>query len=279
MINKLLVKDVLSIVDGCNHDGQVLPVSIIKTCFSDLQEMAIEMYEGRSGRKSLSPDDEKRFFMAYNASRIHLFNHVTSLKPNDSADHLAVIYEKIIEARNNLSLCNSRLVHYCLNKFFKGYPDSMQKVEYHFGDAFDGLLNAIKKFDYARGFKFSTYATRAITHTLIKVADTKKDASLDELSANGFDVSSCKTTDECFSGGDLRIDVISDLIECDFIDSELSLSDMDRAILKFHIDTKNNLTNAMIGQMYGISRETVRLKKIECLKKIESLIERKLAKK
>ena len=278
MTKKLLVKDVLSVVDGCNHDGHMLPVSIIKKCFSDLQDIAIEMYEGRSQRKSLSSDDERRFFMAYNASRIHLFNHVSSLIPEDSADHLCVIYEKIIDARNNLSLCNSRLVHYCSNKFFKGHQNTQQRAEQHFGDAFDGLLNAVKNFDYTRGFKFSTYATRTITNTLIKIVSASREVSLDELNSNGFDIVSYKT-DEFSFDGDIRKDIISDLIESDFRCSDLSLSDMDRSILKFHIDTENNLTNSMIGKMYGISRETVRLKKIECLKKIESLIERKLTKK
>jgi len=154
----------------------------------------------------------------------------------------------------------------------------MQKVEQHYGDAFDGLLNAVKNFDYTLGWKFSTYATRTVINTLIKVSNVHRDSSLDELSENGFDVSSCKT-DDIIDDGDERKDIISDIIESDFKDSELNFSEMERSILKFHIDTKSNLTNSMVGKIFSISRETVRLKKIECLKKVESYIARKLSKK
>jgi RNA polymerase sigma factor (sigma-70 family) len=276
MLDNLLVKDVLSIVDGCNHDGHVLPVAVIKESFSDLREKAIDIYEGRGPKKSLTTEEEQRFFMAYNAARIHLFNHVSHLDPEDVAVHVSVIYEKVIEARNNLALCNNRLIHYCSGRFFKDHFDGSQKAEQHYGDVFDGLLNAVKNFNYALGWKFSTYATQSIRNLLIKVSSSyRNNASLDELGDAGFDVGSIKT-DELYDDGDERKDIISDIIVSDFNDKELNFSDMDRSILKFHIDSRSTLTNEVIGKIYGVSRETIRLKKIECLKKIESYIERKL---
>lgn len=276
MFDNLLVKDVLSIVDGCNHDGHVLPVAVIKECFSDLREKAIDIYEGRGSRKSLTTEEEQRFFMAYNSARIHLFNHVSHLDPGDGAEHVSVVYEKVIEARNNLALCNNRLIHYCCSRFFRDKFHGAQRSEQHYGDAFDGLLNSVKNFNYALGWKFSTYATQSIRNLLIKISsEYKQNLSLDELGDSGFDVGTIKT-DESFDDGDVRKDIISDIIVSNFQNKELNFSDMDRSILKFHIDTRNNLTNEVIGKIYGVSRETIRLKKIECLKKIESYIERKL---
>ncbi len=275
MTDNLLVKDVMSVVDGCNHDGHVLSVSIIKECFLDLQEKAYEIYRGKGGRKSLTPEDEQRFFMAYNASRTPLFNHVSSLNAEDSAEHVSVIYEKVIDARNNLALCNSNLIHYCSRRFFSTF-DGAQRAEQHYGDAFDGLLNAVKNFNYALGYKFSTYATMAIKHVLIKcLSSYRNDASLDELGGASCVIDSLSSDESCFYT-DERVDLISDIIDSDFNTSELNFSDMDRSILKFHVDARIDLSHDVIGKMYGVSRETIRLKKIECLKKIKSYIDRRL---
>lgn len=269
----------MSVVDGCNHDGHVLSVSVIKKCFLDLQEKAYEIYRGKGGKKSLTAEDEQRFFMAYNASRIHLFNHVSSLNAEDNAEHISVIYEKVIDARNNLALCNSNLVHYCSKRFFKNFFDGNQRAEQHYGDAFDGLLNAVKNFNYALGYKFSTYATIAIRRVLVKcLSSYRNDVSFHELEDVNFNMDSFILNDSSFCV-DERIDLISDVIDSDFNKSELKLSDMDRSILKFYVDERVNLTHDEIGKIFGVSRETIRLRKVECLKKIKSYINRSLAKK
>jgi RNA polymerase sigma factor (sigma-70 family) len=286
MAKNINVQDVIAVVGGCNQDGELLPVSIIKACFSDLRDMAIEIYEGKRSVKCLSSEDEKRFFMAYNASRIHMLNYIIGLDSEENAEHLSPIYEPIIDARNNLSLCNNRLVRKCISNFYSinfgrnngGYI--MQKREECYGEAYNGLLNAVGGFDYMRGNKFSTYAYRAINNSLYKISRDEQILYLSELEKNGFelDIESCVIIEqeECNSE---KMCIIHDIIHSGFKNVDLDMSDIDRDIIRLHIDPRNNFTNEDIGMMFNLNRETVRMRKIKGLKKIKSYLKRKLTKK
>lgn len=286
MLKNITVQDIAVAISGFNRDGELLPVSIIKSCFSDLKQVAIEIYNGSGVTKYLSRDEERKFFMAYNASRIHMSNHISGLDPNEDVDHLALIYEIIIEARNDLSLCNNGLVRKCINKFYSnnfgrnnsGYV--MQKREECFGDAYDGLLNAVRMFDYARGNKFSTYAYMAINHSLYKVPRDDPSLSLSDLGCDGaeFDLRDCVVEEQSEQNSE-KMDIISDIIYSGFNNPGLEMSEMDRDILRLHVDPRNSLTNIEIGRIFNLNRETVRMRKIKGLKKVESYIKRKLVKK
>jgi hypothetical protein len=219
--------------------------------------------------------------MAYNASRIHMSNHISSLEPEDNVEHLLPIYVAIINARNDLSLCNNGLVRKCINKFYNannGY--AMQKREECYGDAYDGLLNAVRMFDYVRGNKFSTYAYMAINHALYKVPRDDKAKSLTELGPEGmdFDLESQMISEEAECGSE-RMNIIADIIHSGFNVPDLDISGIDKDILVLHIDPRNNFTNLEIGRMFNLCRETVRMKKIKGFKKVESYIKRKMVKK
>jgi len=285
VLKNLTVQDVILTISGLNRDGELLPVSIIKSCFSDLKDAAIEIYSGSGAIKYLTREDERRFFMAYNASRIHMSNYISSLEPGDSAEHVSHIYAMIIGARNDLSLCNNWLVRKCINKFFNANNEyAMQKREECYGDVYDSLLNAVRMFDYVRGNKFSTYAYIAINHALYKVPRDDKslyvdgDGCYDTDTGNWVSLESQMVSEEVECSSE-RMNIIADIVHSGFNVPDLDISGIDKDILVLHIDPRNNFTNLEIGRMFNLCRETVRMRKVRGLKKVESYIERKMVKK
>ncbi len=124
----------------------------------------VRMYLKEIGRVALlSMDDEKRLAMAIEAG-------TDEKKKNGSAD--STIVTAGLEAKRQLTEANLRLVVSIAKKYVgRGmlFLDLIQEGN-------QGLIRAVEKFDYRKGYKFSTYATwwirQAITRALADQART-----------------------------------------------------------------------------------------------------------
>ena len=97
-------------------------------------------------------DEDVRLFVTYAASR--QFDDKGKLSRQDK------------NLRNVLASRNCKLVTYVVNKFYNKKKEHKQIREDLLQEGSFGLISAVEKFDPHRGYKFSTYATWWIRHSI-----------------------------------------------------------------------------------------------------------------
>ncbi len=90
-------------------------------------------------------------------------NHVSAERRSE----LMHMIQDGMEARDHLITANSRLVISVAKKYMKASVTFLDLIQ----EGNIGLMRAIKKFDYRRGFKFSTYATWWIRQAITRAID------------------------------------------------------------------------------------------------------------
>src|SRR5687767_5525641 len=140
-------------------------------------EVATAMESGLAAERllqqNLSPSEIDRLLKAGPSERERLLDRlVPGFEERDAAEDDLELVQAGREARQHLIVANLRLVVSIARRYMnRGIPlgDLIQEGNI-------GLLRAVEKFDYHRGFKFSTYATwwirQAITRALADHART-----------------------------------------------------------------------------------------------------------
>jgi RNA polymerase primary sigma factor len=96
-------------------------------------------------------------FLKYKASKLR--DQLDYEQPKSAVmDEIEELYEQIVETKNQIARCNLRLVVSIAKRHVKPDQNFFELVS----DGNLSLLRAVEKFDYARGNKFSTYASWAI---------------------------------------------------------------------------------------------------------------------
>lgn len=116
----------------------------------------------------LPPDEEAETFR-----RMNYWKHQASLLRERIQDHspdaktvreLELMLTRARELRDRIVQANLRLVISVVKKFV----DANNTLDDLLSEGTMSLLRAVEKFDYARGFRFSTYATYAIRRNLYR---------------------------------------------------------------------------------------------------------------
>lgn len=120
-------------------------------------------------RARLSVDDEKRGFLRYNYARFRLSGLVEAQHRQAAlvtAKEMVLWYRRVVDIRAGLVRAYMPLVIAMAKR------TSARNVEFAelIGEGNLALLRSIDKFDVARGFRFSTYACRAILKTFRRLA-------------------------------------------------------------------------------------------------------------
>lgn len=116
----------------------------------------------------LTAEQELHLFRKYNylkfkASRMR--EQLDPVRPQSQLlDEIESLYREAIETKNLLTRSNLRLVVAVAKKYIGSTGDLFEKVS----EGNLSLMRAVEKFDYTRGFKFSTYATWAIKKNYIR---------------------------------------------------------------------------------------------------------------
>jgi RNA polymerase primary sigma factor len=120
-------------------------------------------------RKLLSVAEERHRFRRMNYAKYRADLLRRKLDGNKPIAQQVARIEKLLEIaasdRNEIVTANSRLVISIARKF----SNELLTFEELLSDGIDSLMKAVEKFDFSRGFRFSTYATIAIRHTLLRV--------------------------------------------------------------------------------------------------------------
>jgi len=143
------------------HDGFGIVVADLESSLDD----PVRMYLREIGRVPLlSAEEEVRLAKRMERGRLEL------LKPATNRDHLLI--EDGEEAQRRLTEANLRLVVSVAKKYIGRGMSLLDLIQ----EGNIGLIRAVEKFDYTKGYKFSTYATwwirQAITRAIADQART-----------------------------------------------------------------------------------------------------------
>lgn len=120
----------------------------------------------------LTPEQETHLFRKYNFLKFKASLRRETIDPHrpstGTLTQIENLYEQAIVVNNQIVRANLRLVVAVAKKYVSPTGDLFEKVS----EGNESLLRAVEKFDYTRGFKFSTYATWAIKKNFIRAYST-----------------------------------------------------------------------------------------------------------
>jgi len=214
----------------------------------------------------LTKDQEQHVFRKMNFLKHKLHKFQQSLDPTKTrvADLLSIeeLREEIKKCRDLLISCNQRLV-YAQAKQRLAPGDNIDDL---WSDGNMSLMRAVEKFDYARGNKFSTYATWAIMKNFARsIPDAKTHGQRymtghDEL----FEAKADVRTDEqeVLAAADAAKARVARLLD------HLDARTRDVIRMRTGIDGSEEMTLEQIGQHFGITKERVRQINVRGMKQL-----------
>jgi RNA polymerase sigma factor (sigma-70 family) len=214
----------------------------------------------------LTKDQEQHLFRQMNYLKYKL-NKVRQATAPGSARvgdlrQLEELQARVRQVRDRLIQCNTRLVANIAKKHsgtFDNLPELMS-------DGSISLMRAVEKFDYARGNKFSTYATWAIMKNFARSIPDEKHhreryvTGHEEMFESRADVRTDEA--EVVAQADAARDRVTRLLE--------SLDPRTREVIRMRggLDGNAEMTLEQIGQHFGITKERVRQINVRGMKQL-----------
>ena len=213
--------------------------------------------------KTLTSQQEVTLFLQYNWYKSQLAKIVNSLqkKPRlltDDEIRAALYYgEATKNKRDALVVANLGLVYAMSARFnFRGFGKSPSVETISAGVS--ALMRAVERFDVARGFKFSTYACRAILKAMSRLRDKeinkKEYVSLDD-----------SRVDKVFIVPDFAEDLTDIRMILD--ENKAKLNEQEQQVVRGRYF--DDLKLHEIGEKLGLSKERVRQIQEKALKKLQ----------
>jgi len=240
------------------------------TYYGDGAEVAAPQRERR--RTFLSPRDETLLFLRYNYARYQLGKALAGLGRLPNACHvrkLLLWHRRAQEARSGLVEANMGLVLAMAKRA------AVPAVE--FGELVSegnmALLRSVEKFDVARGYKFSTYACRAILKSFSRLA--AKSGRYRQHFPTEFDPdlerSDCDVRKHEIQARD-SLESLRDVLSR----NRARLTDLEQRIVwerfDIHGDGKQR-TLSQVGKIVGLSNERVRQIQGLALRKLRAVMD------
>jgi len=220
----------------------------------------------------LTKPQEQSFFQKYNYLKYKSDNLRKQIDLNHvRMSDVARIESLLMQAnatKNRIIRANLRLVVSIARKHVSGGPQSLFEL---ISDGNVSLMRAVEKFDYARGYKFSTYASWAIMKNFARSVPRERYRQGRFMTGqeDALEVAAGLATYDPTEGS---IPEIRESI--DAVLAQLSLRE--RAILVEHYGLTHKGSTATLeelGRKLGISKERVRQIEIHALKKLRKLLE------
>ncbi len=216
-------------------------------------------------RPLLTADGERHLFRKMNFYKFRanaLRSQLNPGEPNsDRLDEIEALLQDAECARNHIAECNLRLVISIARKFATSTTDFEELVS----EAGLILLKAIDKFDYSRGFRFSTYATHSVQRHIFRWCRTKqRRKNLEQpASVEMIQTLPCNESDQLHLNEEQGAEIIAQIEKC--LDKRESFIIRER----FGIGTDNgSRTFRDIAAELGLSKERVRQIQVKALDKL-----------
>ena len=214
----------------------------------------------------LNKEQEQHMFRKMNFLKHQLHKFQESLDPTKVmvSDLIRVeeLKEAIKDCRNLLICCNQRLVQsQARQKLALG-----ENIDDLVSDGNMSLMRAVEKFDYARGNKFSTYATWAIIRNFSKSIPDARTYKQRYMTGHSdlFEAKAHVRTDESevLAAADAARARVNRLLE--------HLDARTREVIRMRtgLDGSEEMTLEQIGQHFGITKERVRQINVRGMKQL-----------
>ncbi len=227
-----------------------------------------------SSSARLSTLEEKHLFLRYNYARqrtARLLERFRTHPGKRLAGQIAHWYDRVRQTRALITGANLALV--------LAMAKRVRMVDVDFGEFISegnmALLHAVEKFDTARGFKFSTYACRAILKAFSRIAG--KAGRYRNMFPTEFDPSMEKSHEMEYRRQTRSRDAIEE-IRYVITDNAANLTDVERRVIGARFALNHNqdtatMTLEEVGQMIGVTKERVRQIQNQALEKLRRTLE------
>jgi RNA polymerase sigma factor (sigma-70 family) len=222
----------------------------------------------------LTTEQEKHLFLRYNYARLRAQAVVKKFKTHPGkgcAKEIVRWYGRVKATREIITQANLALV--------LAMAKRTRMSEVDFGELVSegnmALLRAIEKFDIARGFKFSTYACRAILKAFSRIA--MKTSRYRQAFPTEFDPAMERSNYQETRRADVEQDAVEELQRI-IGENRAQLSDVEKTVIqaRFAINRGQDapaMTLEEVGRVIGVTKERVRQIQNKALEKLRMTIE------
>ena len=249
---------------------QAAPIEI--PAWTSFPEVANDVAPTRGRRKRLSAKEEAMLFLRYNYARCRLSRLVEGQLRRATAGRgreMIAWYQRAMKARADLVRANLALVLAMAKR------TKIPNVE--FGEVVSegnmALLRSVEKFDVSRGFKFSTYACRAILKSFNRLAT--KTGRYRQRFPTEYDPA-MERSDYDVKRHEMQRDGSVAAVREILSQNRARLTDVERTVVmeRFAISTRDKKrTLAEVGKMVGLTNERVRQIQNLALGKIRAILD------
>jgi len=222
----------------------------------------------------LNASQEKHLFLRYNYARMRAQGAVNRFRTHPGKQvirEIAFWYGRVKHTRELITQANLALV--------LAMAKRTRMSEVDFGELVSegnmALLRAVEKFDTARGFKFSTYACRAILKAFSRIA--LKTSRYRAAFPAEFDPQMERSNYQETRRADIEQDAVEELQRI-IGENRAQLSDVEKTVIqaRFAINRGTDapaMTLEEVGQVIGVTKERVRQIQNKALEKLRATIE------
>jgi len=222
----------------------------------------------------LTAAQEKHLFLRYNFARMRAQNAVKKFKTHPSKGcvrEIALWYTRVKDTREIITQANLALVLAMAKRTRMSDVDFGELVS----EGNMALLRAVEKFDVGRGFKFSTYACRAILKGFSRIA--MKTSRYRQAFPTEFDPAMEKSNYQETKRADVEQDAVEELQRI-IGENRAQLSDVEKTVIqaRFAINRGQDapaMTLEEVGRVIGVTKERVRQIQNKALEKLRTTIE------
>lgn len=222
----------------------------------------------------LTTAQERHVFLRYNFARCKAQGAVKKFKTHPGkliAREIALWYRRVRETREIITQANLALVLAMAKRTRMSDVDFGELVS----EGNMALLRAVEKFDIGRGFKFSTYACRAILKAFSRIA--MKNSRYRQAFPTEFDPTMEKSNYQETRRADVEQDAVEELQRI-IGENRAQLSDVEKTVIqaRFAINRGQDtpaMTLEEVGRVIGVTKERVRQIQNKALEKLRLTIE------
>ena len=240
--------------------------------WTQFPEVAEEIRPRRGGRASLGSKAEARLFLQYNFARYRLAGLIEAQRRRPAtlrAKQMLVWFRRVGELEGKLVRANMALV--------LAMAKRMRIPNVEFGELVSegnmALLRSVEKFDVSRGFKFSTYACRAILKSFHRLATNT--GRYRQRFPTEFDPK-LERSDYDVQRHDMQRDDSVDALREILARNRAALSEVERTVVmeRFAIGKGGKgRTLSEVGKVVGLTNERVRQIQNVALAKIRAVLD------
>lgn len=205
----------------------------------------------------LSPEGERFLFKRLNFLRFRAHALQATLRSGKRSkkteEEILRLLDEAEQTRGKIAVANFRLVHSIVRRLAK----SRDEIEEFAAESNTILLKAIDKFDYSRGYRFSTYATHSVRRHLRKLIQRKSRNRENEQVLECFDQLESSTKHLSKVSEQRLIDTVKTIV--DSFDKVLEPREKFIVMARYGLDGMGQgKSMKLIGDELGLSKERVR---------------------